>query len=88
MSRLENLLIALINEDDVKDFEPQSRIEAILKACCTGEECGVEPQSRIEALLKILHTKICGSGSQSNFALADGFTLVTSDGNTFNAKEI
>lgn len=65
MSRIEHLLNALINEDDVKDFEPQSRIEAILKACCTGEECGVEPQSRIEALLKVLQTKLSESEGEA-----------------------
>ena len=62
MSRLEFLLNALNNGGDIKDFEPQSRCEEILKACCTGEECSVEPKSRIEALLKILHAKGIASG--------------------------
>ena len=62
MSRLEFLLNALNNGGDIKDFEPQSRCEEILKACCTGDECEVEPQSRIEALLKILHAKGIASG--------------------------
>lgn len=61
MSRTENLLKSLINGDNVADFEPQSRCEAILKSCCTGEPCGVEPQSRIEALLKIVQTKLADS---------------------------
>lgn len=61
MSRMEILLNALVNGGDIKDFEPQSRCEEILKSCCTGEPCGVEPQSRIEALLKIVQTKLAES---------------------------
>ena len=79
MSNLEILLNALINGEDVTDFEPQSRCEAILKACCTGEVCGVEPQSRIEALLKVLHGKMCeggGDGSAEEEWFNDGNTHI------------
>ena len=84
MSRLEFLLNALNNGGDIKDFEPQSRCEEILKACCTGEECSVEPKSRIEALLKLLHTKLVDS---SALMTSDGYVLMTSNGNIFNIKE-
>lgn len=52
MSRNEELLQALIDGSTV-DFEPQSRAEAYLKACCNceGTDCLPVPISRNDALL-------------------------------------
>jgi hypothetical protein len=75
MSNIEILLKALINGDDVQDFEPQSRCEEILKSCCTGEPCGVEPQSRIEALLEALRTNL-SEGGGSTLKKFDGTVVI------------
>lgn len=64
MSRIENLLNAFINEEDVSQFEPQSRCEEILKSCCTGEMCEIEPQSRIEGLLINLQKKLADENNE------------------------
>lgn len=62
-SRIEELLEALLNDETV-DFQPHSRAEAYLKACC--EKCGCtglpEPLSRNDALLYALAEKIAQGG--------------------------
>lgn len=65
MSNIEILLKALINGEDVQDFEPQSRCEVLLKSCCTGEAHNITPQSRIEALLEALRTKLPEGGGNT-----------------------
>lgn len=65
MSNIEILLKALINGEDVQDFEPQSRCEVLLKSCCTGEAHNITPQSRIEALLEALRTNLSEGGGNT-----------------------
>ena len=64
MSRTEKLLNALIDGQNIEDYEPQSRIEILLKRICLSENCDdLEPKSRIEYLLKELSSCVGGSGS-------------------------
>lgn len=76
MSNIEKLLKALINGDDVQDFEPLSRCEVILKSCCTGEACNITPQSRIEALLEALRTNLAEGGNGKNLPKFDGKVVI------------
>ena len=76
MSNIEKLLKALINGDDVQDFEPLSRCEVILKSCCTGEACNITPQSRIEALLEVLRTNIAEGGGGKVLPKYDGKVVI------------
>ena len=76
MSNIEKLLKALINGDDVQDFEPLSRCEVILKSCCTGEACNITPQSRIEALLEVLRTNIAEGGGGKVLPKFDGKVVI------------
>ena len=76
MSNIEKLLKALINGDDVQDFEPLSRCEVILKSCCTGEACNITPQSRIEALLEVLRTNIAEGGGGKVLPNFDGTVVI------------
>ena len=76
MSNIEKLLKALINGDDVQDFEPLSRCEVILKSCCTGEACNIKPQSRIEALLEVLRTNIAEGGGGKTLPKFDGKVVI------------
>lgn len=52
MSDIERLLNDLIN-GQTEDFEPNTRVEAYLKACCERCGCGSVPTpiTRIDALL-------------------------------------
>ena len=63
-SRNEELMTALINGEDVKDYIPRSRNEQFLKDCAVGSETTtLEPRSRSEMLLSEVHNKIkSGSG--------------------------
>ena len=63
MSRTEKLLNALIDGQNIEDYEPQSRIEILLKRICLSENCDdLEPKSGIEYLLKELSSCVGGSG--------------------------
>ena len=58
-SRNEELMTALINGEDVKDYIPRSRNEQFLKDCAVGSETTtLEPRSRSEMLLSEVHNKI------------------------------
>ena len=63
-SRNEELMTALINGEDVKDYIPRSRNEQFLKDCAVGSETTtLEPRSRSEMLISEVHNKIkSGSG--------------------------
>ena len=62
-SRMEQLLNSILNGTTV-DFQPQSRMEQYLKACCnkTGTEGLPNPMSRADALLYRLAENIAQSG--------------------------
>lgn len=63
-SNVETLLEALINEEDVSEFNCKSRIEHYLKKCCCGETCeDMTPKTRVEYLLGELSKKIAEGGS-------------------------
>lgn len=64
MSRNEQLLTAILNGTSVS-FEPMSRAEAYLKACCngTGTDGIPAPQSRNDALLYQLADKLSSGGN-------------------------
>ena len=76
MSRIETILNALINGGDISGFEPQSRCEAILKSCCTGEAHNITPQSRIEALLEVLRQNLADGGGGKALAKYDGTVVI------------
>ena len=62
-SRNEELMTALINGEDVKDYMPRSRNEQFLKDCAVGSETTtLEPRSRSEMLLSEVHNKIKSGG--------------------------
>lgn len=63
-SRTETLIKAVLNGESLENFVPRSRIEAILKNCCTGSGTdGIpEPRSRNEALLYRLAEQLAGEG--------------------------
>ena len=62
-SRNEELMTALINGEDVKDYIPRSRNEQFLKDCAVGSETTtLEPRSRSEMLLSEVHNKIKSGG--------------------------
>ena len=62
-SRNEELMTALINGEDVKDYIPKSRNEQFLKDCAVGSETTtLEPRSRSEMLLSEVHNKIKSGG--------------------------
>lgn len=63
MSNVEKLLTAILNDDDIANYECHSRIEEYLKNICLGESCEhMTPQSRVEYLLKVLSEKGFGGG--------------------------
>ena len=62
-SRNEEMMAALINGEDVKDYIPRSRNEQFLKDCAVGSETTtLEPRSRSEMLLSEVHNKIKSGG--------------------------
>ena len=62
-SRNEELMTALINGEDVKNYIPRSRNEQFLKDCAVGSETTtLEPRSRSEMLLSEVHNKIKSGG--------------------------
>ena len=62
-SRNEELMAALINGEDIKDYIPRSRNEQFLKDCAVGSETTtLEPRSRSEMLLSEVHNKIKSGG--------------------------
>ena len=72
-SRNEELMTALINGEDVKDYIPRSRNEQFLKDCAVGSETTtLEPRSRSEMLLSEVHNKI-KSGSGFDIDLKSAF---------------
>ena len=88
MSKTEELLTALINNADVENSVPNSRVEQILLCCIkkqSAEDLG-PPQSRVEALLQELAAVIeqgGGSGQSESFIefqSSSEFSLATSNG--------
>lgn len=62
-SRNEYLIESLINDEDINDYEPQSRNEQFLKDLCSSKEITLVPESRFEVLLSKLHEKISNGQS-------------------------
>ena len=88
MSKTEELLTALIDNADVENFVPSSRVEQILLCCIkkqSAQNCG-PPQSRVEDLLQELAATIeqgGGSGQSESFIAfqsSSEFSLATSNG--------
>lgn len=65
MSKTTELLTALVNDEQIEDFEPRSRMEAYLKNCCLACGCDglPEPISETDKLLFALAEKVAGGGS-------------------------
>ena len=73
-SRNEELMTALINGEDIKDYIPRSRNEQFLKDCAVGSETTtLEPRSRSEMLLSEVHNKIKSGGGDFGIDLKSYF---------------
>lgn len=81
MSKVTELLSALLNDEQIEDFTPTSRMESYLKNCClaSGSEGLPNPISRADALLYSLAEKIAGGGSGGGGSAS---TEWFNDGNT------
>ncbi len=79
MSNEEKLLNALINGEDVSEFNCKSRMEHLLKQCCMKESCDdITPRSRVEYLLKELNKVVCeGGGSSGGSSIPEGYIKPT-----------
>lgn len=63
MSNTEKLLTALVEEKDVSDIKCKSRMDDLLKRCCTGDSCNdIKPRNNTEILLKKLNEKMINGG--------------------------
>ncbi|MGM9968894.1 MAG: hypothetical protein ACI35S_00690 [Anaeroplasma sp.] len=58
----------LISDQDISDYEPQSRNEQFLKDCLTGTQSTIVPETRFESLLQSLNKTIQESGGSSGSA--------------------
>lgn len=63
-TRVDYLINAFINGEDVSNFECRSRIESYLKNCCMCESCNdLEPKTRTEFLLHKLANDLANGTS-------------------------